>query len=184
MNKALEKIRKEIKAVEDSRKQFIAKFENSINAVDEEIRQAEENLKQSIAADDFDAFEDVSDRLAFLQKKKKHLEDGLYDAKTTAIGDYDKMRLEIRDAVNTAARAKVKELVQHTEAMESIGREIEALRTEGNQILKAIEGWSDHPQNSLSLDDSAGVVRWALRPGVDGMYQATVKEHPEWSKLK
>ena len=106
MSKRLEKIQKEIKAIEDSRKAFIAKFENGLKEVDAEIAQREENLENALAANDFEAYETESDKLAFLREKKQHLEIGLQNAETTGIGDYTKTRQEIFEAVTEAVEPK------------------------------------------------------------------------------
>lgn len=180
----LEALKKEITATEESRKQFIAKFENQLQAVNSEIEECEASIQQAVSNDDFEQFEAETDRLAFLKKKKAHYEAGLNNAETASIGDYDKIQMEIRDAVTEAAKAKTKELFQHCEAMEAIADEISALRKEAETILFSIKEWTDQPQRSLGLDYSAGLLRWARAASYDGMYQQTLKEHPEWSKMK
>ena len=184
MSKGLEKIKKEIKAVEDSRKAFIAKFENGLKEVDAEIAKREENLQNAIAANDFDTFETESGKLAFLREKKQHLETGLQEAETSGIGDYTKTRQEICEALTEAAEAKVKDIFAHTEALKGIAKEIDTLRNDAEAMLWAIKEWTDRPQNSLGMDYSSGLLRWALAASYDGMYEQTARQHPEWVKLK
>ncbi len=184
MSKRLEKIQKEIKAIEDSRKAFIAKFENGLKEVDAEIAQREENLENALAANDFEAYETESDKLAFLREKKQHLEIGLQNAETTGIGDYTKTRQEIFEAVTEAVEPKVKEIFTHAEALKGIAKEIEAQRNAAESLLWSIKEWTDFPQNSLGLDYSSGLLRWALAASNDWMYEQTARKHPEWQKVK
>lgn len=184
MSKRLEKIQKEIKAIEDSRKAFIAKFENGLKEVDAEIAQREENLQNAIAADDFGSFEAESDKLSFLREKKAHYEAGLNNAETASIGDYTKTRQEICEALTEAVEPKVKEIFTHAEALKGIAKEIEAQRNAAESLLWSIKEWTDRPQNSLGLDYSSGLLRWAFAASYDGMYEQTARKHPEWQKVK
>lgn len=184
MNKRLQKIQAEIKAVEDSRRAFIAKFEKGLKDINSEIEQREENLQQALSANDFDTFETESDKLALLRQKKQHFEAGLKDAETTSIGDYDKIHMEIREAVTEAAKAKAKELFQHTTAMEAIGREVDTVRADGEALLRSVQGWTARPQNSFGMDYSASIVRWAFSGSDADAYTQAAREHPEWAKLK
>lgn len=184
MNKKLEALQKEITATEESRKQFIAKFEDQLKKVNADIEACEAAIKQSVTDEDFDKFESESSRLALLKKKKAHFEEGLHNAETAEVGDAKKMENDILNVVRETALGYRKELVQHTEAMLKISNEIEEMRKEANQLLSSIRKWSDKPVGMLGLDDSANASRWGHRASEDGYYVVTIKEHPEWSKLK
>lgn len=184
MNKKLEALQKEIKQTEDSRRQFIAKFESQLKTVDADIEACEAAIKQSVTNENFDKFESESDRMAFLKKKKAYFEESLHNAETAEVGDAKKMENDILKVVMETALGYRKELVQHTEAMLKISNEIEEMRKEANQLLSSIRSWSDQPIGMMRLDDSANVARWGHRASEDGYYEVTVKEHPEWSKLK
>ena len=184
MNRKLEAIKREIEAVENSRRQFIAKFEDQLKTVDADIEACEAAIKQSVTDEDFDKFESESDRLAFLKKRKAHFEEGLHNAETAEVGDAKKMENAILKVVKETALGYRKELVQHTEAMLKIANEVNGMRHDANGLLKSLQTWTDDRINLMSMDESAGVVRWGHRASEDGYYGVTVKEHPEWSKLK
>lgn len=184
MNKKLEALQKEIKQAEDSRKQFIAKFENRLQTVNSDIEACEAAIKQSVTDEDFNKFESESDRMASLKKRKAYFEECLHNAETAEVGDAKKMENAILQVVKETTLGYRKELVQHTEAMLKISNEIEEMRKEANQLLLSIRKWSDKPVGLLSLDDSANASRWGHRASEDGYYVVTVEEHPEWSKLK
>ena len=184
MNKKLEALQKEIKQTEDSRRQFIAKFESRLKAVDADIEACEATIKQSVIDENFDKFESESDRLTTLKKRKAYFEECLHNAETAEVGDAKKMENAILQVVKETTLGYRKELVQHTEAMLKISNEIEEMRNEANQLLLSIRKWSDKHVGLIGLDDSANAQRWGHRASEDGYYEVTVKEHPEWSKLK
>ena len=184
MHKKLEALQKEITTTEESRKQFIAKFENQLQAVNSEIEACEASIQQAVSNDDFEQFEAETDRLALLKKKKAHFEEGLNNAETAVIGDAEKMENAIRKAVAEYAMSYRKELVQHTEAMLKIGKEVEAARNDANQLLGLIRNWSDRPVGMMGMDDSSNVNGWAVCASQHNYYSRAIAEHPEWSKMK